>query len=121
MTNSLWKKIGEPAINISGELGNIHTGSLYVALLTLICDEKINLQNKRIMLFSFGAGFTSSMFIIKAKSNANELATKVNLNYPLANRINIDPFTFTYDTMTSKKEEIFKKVPFTTEVNEYLL
>ena len=118
LTNELWKILGEPTINTSVELGNIYTGSLYAALLTLICDEKINLQNKRILLFSYGSGLASSMFLIKVNNCTKDLSSKINLKSRLANRIRIDPSV--YDIILSNKEKIFNKAPFSPEVSQFL-
>ena len=119
LTNALWKILGEPSINTSAELGNIYTGSLYAALLTLICDEKINLQNKRILLFSYGSGLASSMFLIKVKSNSTNLSSKVNLKSRLEDRIRIDPSV--YDIIMNNKEKLFNTAPFTPEVSQQFL
>lgn len=53
-------------------LGNIYTGSLYNGLLTLLCDTRIDLSNKSILMFSYGSGCAASMFLIKVKEGYKE-------------------------------------------------
>ena len=53
-------------------LGNIYTGSLYNGLLSLVCDKSIDLAGKRIMLFSYGSGCASSMFMIHVWNSYNQ-------------------------------------------------
>lgn len=48
-------------------LGNIYTGSLYNGLISLICDDSIDLSNKKVMLFSYGSGCAASMFYVHVK------------------------------------------------------
>lgn len=49
------------------KLGNIYTGSLYNGLLTLICDETIDLKGKKILMFSYGSGCAASLFYVRVE------------------------------------------------------
>lgn len=60
-----WKNKCERSLLLAKKLGNIYTGSLYNGLLTLICDETIDLKGKKVMLFSYGSGCAASMFFIR--------------------------------------------------------
>ena len=46
-----WKAKTAPSLHISTNVGNIYTGSLYACLISLIANEKIQLENKRILMF----------------------------------------------------------------------
>jgi len=38
-------------------------------LISLISDEKIELENKRILMFSYGSGLASSLFLLRVEQN----------------------------------------------------
>lgn len=59
-----WKLKCERTLLLAKRLGNIYTGSLYNGLLTLLCDETLDLKGKKIMLFSYGSGCAASMFYV---------------------------------------------------------
>jgi len=52
---------------LAKKLGNIYTGSLYNGLLTLICDETIDLKGKKILMFSYGSGCAASLFYVRVE------------------------------------------------------
>jgi hydroxymethylglutaryl-CoA synthase len=60
-----WKNKCERSLLLAKKLGNIYTGSLYNGLLSLLCDESIDLKNKKVMLFSYGSGCAASMFFVR--------------------------------------------------------
>jgi len=53
-----------PSCLLSKELGNIYTGSLYTGLISLM-ENKDELLNKRICMFSYGSGCAASLFVLK--------------------------------------------------------
>jgi hydroxymethylglutaryl-CoA synthase len=57
----------DSSLNLAKKLGNTYTGSLYNGLMTLVCDETIDLTGKNIMMFSYGSGCAASMFRIHVK------------------------------------------------------
>ena len=61
----LWRDRCERGLLLAKQLGNIYTGSLYNGLLSLICDETIDLTGKKILMFSYGSGCAASMFVLK--------------------------------------------------------
>jgi hydroxymethylglutaryl-CoA synthase len=61
---SEWQDKCERSLHLAKNLGNTYTGSLYNGLISLICDQTINLENKKIMLFSYGSGCAASMFYV---------------------------------------------------------
>jgi hydroxymethylglutaryl-CoA synthase len=62
-----WKDKCERSLLLAKNLGNIYTGSLYCGMLSLICDESIDLTHKQIMMFSYGSGCAASMFTIRCE------------------------------------------------------
>ncbi len=68
-----WANKCERTLYLAKNLGNIYTGSLYNGLLSLILQglpveeggEGLDLRGRRLMLFSYGSGCASSMFMIK--------------------------------------------------------
>jgi hydroxymethylglutaryl-CoA synthase len=64
-----WKHKCERSLLLAKQLGNIYTGSLYNGLMTLVCDESIDMLGKKIMLFSYGSGCASSMFMLHVRKD----------------------------------------------------
>ena len=60
-----WRDKAERSLLLAKQLGNIYTGSLYNGLLSLICDESIDLTGKKVLMFSYGSGCAASMFVLK--------------------------------------------------------
>ena len=51
-------------MSLAKQLGNIYTGSLYNGLISLVCNDKVDLTNKQVMMFSYGSGCAASMFVL---------------------------------------------------------
>ena len=62
-----WRNKCEIALALSKQLGNIYTGSLYLGLLSLICNQTLDLTDKRVLMFSYGSGYAASMFVLRFK------------------------------------------------------
>lgn len=62
-----WKDKCERSLYLAKMLGNIYTGSLYNGLITLLCDQRIDLSGKNILMFSYGSGCAASMFFARVK------------------------------------------------------
>lgn len=60
-----WRNQCERSLFLAKQLGNIYTGSLYNGLISLICDESIDLTGKKILMFSYGSGCAASMFVLR--------------------------------------------------------
>ena len=63
-----WKDQCERSLVIAKELGNIYTGSLYNGLLSLLCDQSIDMAGRKILMFSYGSGCAASMFVLKVNA-----------------------------------------------------
>ena len=64
-----WKDKCERSLLLAKHLGNIYCGSLYNGLVSLVCDDTIDLTNKQIMMFSYGSGCAASMYTIRCTSD----------------------------------------------------
>ncbi|CAD5122931.1 DgyrCDS11327 [Dimorphilus gyrociliatus] len=64
----------KPSLNLSTRIGNMYTASLYGALISfLISHSAEKLIGKRIVLFSYGSGLSSTMFSIRVGDKMNQL------------------------------------------------
>ena len=64
-----WEDQCERSLLLAKQLGNIYTGSLYNGLLSLICDESIDLTDKKVLMFSYGSGCAASMFVLHVNAS----------------------------------------------------
>jgi hydroxymethylglutaryl-CoA synthase len=71
----LWNKRVEPSLSVGREIGNIYTGSLFAGLLSLITN--VDLVGKKVAMFSYGSGSTSSLFTLTFRSEAAEQIQKI--------------------------------------------
>lgn len=89
-----------PGCSIPQALGNMYTASLYAGLMSLISNEKANLQGKRVLMFSYGSGLASSLFSLQVRTGSavtarlDYIAKQADMDSRLAQRVAIDPKTF---------------------------
>lgn len=76
----------EPSLRLPSEVGNIYTGSLYLALLSLLYHEAEQLSGKRIGLFSYGSGCAAEFFAGRVQPGAAELLRQMDVAAPLRER-----------------------------------
>nr|AFK49362.1 unknown [Lotus japonicus] len=55
----------QPTTLIPKQVGNMYTASLYAAFASLIHNKHSTLAGKRVILFSYGSGLTSTMFSLQ--------------------------------------------------------
>ncbi|KAK4797134.1 hypothetical protein SAY86_029460 [Trapa natans] len=55
----------QPTTLVPKQVGNMYTASLYAALVSLIHSKHSTLNHKRVVLFSYGSGLTSTMFSLR--------------------------------------------------------
>ncbi len=60
-------KILEPTLFYSRHVGNTYAASLYICLLSLIENDKENLENQHIGLFSYGSGCVGEFFSVSVQ------------------------------------------------------
>jgi hydroxymethylglutaryl-CoA synthase len=84
----------EPSLWACSRVGNIYTGSLYLALLGALDKDAASLATKRIGMFSYGSGCTSEFFSGVVGDRAAEMTAKAKLGEVLADRerITIDEY-----------------------------
>ena len=75
-----------PSLNLPSQVGNIYTGSLYLALTSLLEAQANELEGKRIGLFSYGSGCTAEFFAGRVVQGAGAFADSLKLAEPLQNR-----------------------------------
>jgi hydroxymethylglutaryl-CoA synthase len=78
----------EPSLRFAAEVGNIYTGSMYLALASLLHFEASTLAGKRIGFFSYGSGCGAEFFAGRVTQDAHVWAKA--LREPLDRRERID-------------------------------
>ncbi|HEX5058590.1 MAG TPA: hydroxymethylglutaryl-CoA synthase [Kofleriaceae bacterium] len=81
-----FKQQVEPSLAVCARVGNIYTGSLYLALAGLLDSQAPALSGKRIGLFSYGSGCTSEFFSGIVAARAAERVAAAPLAEVLAGR-----------------------------------
>ena len=62
ISQSLFLSRVMPSCCINQKVGNCYTGSVYAALLSLVCEKGQELEGKRVGLFSYGSGSVATFF-----------------------------------------------------------
>jgi len=114
-----WDAKTQASLHFSTNLGNIYTGSLYAGLVSLIAEPTINLENKRIMMFSYGSGLASSMFVLRFNTDARFIRERMQAKERLQSRTKIP--CEVYDRIMEEKRIKYNKVPLKPEVQLDLL
>lgn len=76
----------EPSLTLCAQVGNVYTGSLYLALAGLLHAQAANLTGRRIGLFSYGSGCTSEFFSGVVARRASQMIAETNIAGLLAAR-----------------------------------
>lgn len=79
-----WHDKCNRSLFLAKQLGNIYTGSLYNGLLSLICDETIDLTNKKVFMFSYGSGCAASLFTLTCKAEYKAIQKSAQFKQRLA-------------------------------------
>ena len=66
-----WNAKVIPSCRLNQNIGNCYTGSVYAALLSLICEQGADLNGKRVMLFSYGSGSVASIFSVVGRTQSS--------------------------------------------------
>lgn len=91
----------QPSLIWPRKIGNSYTSSLYVSLLSLMVNQEVKLE-QRILMYSFGSGFSSSLFVLeKVREGMNEDFYDV-----FRNRVRISPHKFVDFLDIDKREEL---------------
>jgi hydroxymethylglutaryl-CoA synthase len=74
----------EPSLDLPSRIGNIYTGSLYLALASLLNTEARALEGQRVGLFSYGSGCCAEFFAGRIGPEAGALVAALEIDAPLA-------------------------------------
>lgn len=75
-----------PSLRLPSEIGNVYTGSLYLALASLLDAEAAHIEDERVGLFSYGSGCCAEYFAGTVQPGAAKLVERLALAAPLAAR-----------------------------------
>ncbi|KAF5181565.1 Hydroxymethylglutaryl-coa synthase [Thalictrum thalictroides] len=81
------------------QVGNMYTASLYAAFASLIHNKHSELDGKRVVMFSYGSGLTSTMFSFRLRECQNpfslsNIATVMDISGKLKSRREVSPEKF---------------------------
>jgi hydroxymethylglutaryl-CoA synthase len=117
VTQEKWDRLVEASTFMGKNIGNTYCGALPFSLLSLIYFQREKLLGKRIMLFSYGSGLSSSLFTISVASNAGPVIGKILQNNPLeatlSARIKLNPVE--YNRRMGKREQDYVRNNFQPE------
>jgi hydroxymethylglutaryl-CoA synthase len=88
------EKVG-PCAFVPKNIGNMYTGAVWAGLASLISEvDSETLQDKRVMLYSYGSGLAASMISFRIRGSTQQVKTHLNLRERLANRAHTKPEEF---------------------------
>jgi hydroxymethylglutaryl-CoA synthase len=88
------QKVG-PAAFAPKQIGNMYTAAVWAGLASLVSEvDSETLQNKRIMLYSYGSGLAASMISFRVRGSTEEIKSKLNLRERLEARTHSKPEEF---------------------------
>jgi hydroxymethylglutaryl-CoA synthase len=76
----------ESSLAFSAEVGNVYSGSLYLAIASLLHREAKAIESARIGLFSYGSGCVAEHFAARVAEGAGAFAARLALEAPLTDR-----------------------------------
>jgi hydroxymethylglutaryl-CoA synthase len=76
-----------PSLAFASEVGNIYTGSLYMAVASLLHAEAPALEGSRVGLFSYGSGCGAAFFAARVAQGAASFTRALALDEPLRDRV----------------------------------
>ncbi len=74
------------SLELPGQVGNVYTGSLYLAFASLMNSEASTLEGGRISFFSYGSGCTAEFFAGTIVPGAGAFAKALEIDAPLKKR-----------------------------------
>ncbi|HEX4422364.1 MAG TPA: hydroxymethylglutaryl-CoA synthase [Kofleriaceae bacterium] len=96
-----------PSLRLPSQVGNIYTGSLYLALASLLDGEARALEGERIGLFSYGSGCCAEFFAGRVVAGAGDMVDRLQLAEPLAGRRR---YTFAeYEAIRSADDQVDRR------------
>lgn len=99
------------SLRFSSEIGNVYTGSLYLALASMLDAEAELLEEKRIALFSYGSGCCAEYFAGTVQPGAGAFVRSLELSAPLTAR---RPLSMTeYEAIRKSDGDVDRRPPST--------
>jgi len=74
------------SLDLPGQIGNVYTGSLYLAFASLMNAEASQLEGQRVAFFSYGSGCTAEFFAGTIAKGAGAFVEELAIDAPLRNR-----------------------------------
>jgi hydroxymethylglutaryl-CoA synthase len=74
------------SLDLPGQIGNVYTGSLYLAFASLMNAEAGEIEGQRVAFFSYGSGCTAEFFAGQVCPGAGAFARKLGIDAPLRAR-----------------------------------
>ncbi|KAI8078156.1 hydroxymethylglutaryl-CoA synthase [Gilbertella persicaria] len=88
------QKVG-PAAYVPKQIGNMYTAAVWAGLASLVSEvDSETLQDKRIMLYSYGSGLAASMISFRVRGTTENIKSNLNLRQRLADRTHSKPEEF---------------------------
>ena len=84
-------------------------------MLSLICNESIDLNGKKVLMFSYGSGCAASMFILRFNENYKKIQSTATYKERLARRVKVSPED--YDREMAMREQMFGFSDFKPKVS----
>ena len=108
LSKESFEKKTQPSLLIATNVGNMYTPSLYGGLVSLVCshDRVEDLVGKRVALFSYGSGLTSSFFSVRAvdcQAMTDLHSSLAEVHHRLKSRTKVSPEDFA-QTMKLREE-----------------
>ena len=79
----------ESSLKLPSQVGNIYTGSLYLALASLLHHEAEQIAGQRIGLFSYGSGCAAEFFAGRVHPEAPAFVRRLRIDAPLSERVRL--------------------------------
>ncbi|KAH8422480.1 putative hydroxymethylglutaryl-CoA synthase [Aspergillus melleus] len=96
-----------PSLTIPANCGNSYTGSVWAGLASLLSNvPSETLQNKRIGVYSYGAGLASTLLTLRVRGDIEAIAQKMDLHARLAARTEVTPEF--YNEMCQLREQAYQ-------------
>ena len=109
-TKESWDTCVAPGTLLGTQLGNLYTGSVFVGLMSLI--DKVDLVGKKVAVFSYGSGLSSSLFTMCFQEGAGSVLEKIRavneVEPRLSRRVKLDPVEYTR-RMNQREVDYLKK------------
>lgn len=116
----VYKAKTEPSTLLPKELGNSYTASLYMGLASLVWNQGKKLDNKSLILFSYGSGLAATLFQINAKDvdgkfSLADIQRNLDVQNRLAQRTKFTPQE--YEQILAQNTARYLKSDYQSEAN----